>query len=108
MLVGSSIPNEKIIPVADGADLAIELPSFYVLVTAYGSLYDIYNKEGNEHLRGDIDGWNRKYGVKFLRELDELDKLYDKLFDRLMLALLALETFQDRLEYFKQTGQVLP
>jgi len=35
-------PNEKIIPVADAADFAIELPSFYVLVTAHGSLYDIY------------------------------------------------------------------
>ena len=106
MLVRS--PNEKIIPKADAADFAIELPSFYVLVTAYGSLYDIYNKKNNEHLRGDIDGWNRKYGAKFLKELDELDKLYDKLFDRLMWALMALETFQDRLEYFKQTGQVPP
>jgi len=108
MLVGSSIPNEKIIPKADNADFAIELPSFYVLVTAHGSLYDIYIKDTNEHLRGDIDGWNRKHGVQFLRELDELDKLYDKLFDRLMWALMALETFQDRLEYFKQTGQVPP
>jgi hypothetical protein len=42
LLVGSSIPNEKIIPVADAADFVIELPSFYVLVTAHGSLYDIY------------------------------------------------------------------
>jgi len=106
LLVGS--PNEKIIPVADAADFAIELPSFYILVTAHGYLYDIYNKNSNEHLRGGIDGWNRKYGAQFLRELDELDKLYDKLFDRLMWALMALETFQDRLEYFKQTGQVLP
>ena len=106
MLVRS--PNEKIIPKADNADFAIELPSFYVLVTAYGSLYDIYNKNGNEHLRGGIDEWNRKYGAQFLRELDELDKLFDKLFDRLSLALLALEQFKDRLEYFKQTGQVLP
>jgi hypothetical protein len=108
MLLLVRSPNEKIIPVADAADFAIELPSFYVLVTAYGSLYDIYNKNSNEHLREDIDGWNRKYGAQFLRELDELDKLYDKLFDRLMWALMALETFQDRLEYFKQTGQVLP
>ena len=106
MLVRS--PNEKIFPRADNADFAIELPSFYVLVTMHGSLYDIYNKESNEHLRGDIDGWNRKYGAKFLRELDELDKLFDKLFDRLNWALMALETFQDRLEYFKQTGQVPP
>ena len=108
MLVGSSIPNEKIIPVADAADFAIELPSFYVLVTAFGSLHDVYNKNSTEHLREDIDGWNRKYGAKFLKELDELDKLYDKLYDRLMWALMALDTFQDRLEYFKQTGQVLP
>ena len=108
MLVGSSIPNEKIIPVADAADLAIELPSFYVLVTAHGSLYDIYIKNGTEHLRGDIEEWNRKYGAQFLRELDELDKLFDKLFDRLTLALLALDQFKDRLEYFKQTGKILP
>jgi len=108
MLVGSSIPNEKVIPKADNADFAIELPSFYVLVTAYGSLYDIYNKNGNEHLREDIDGWNRKYGAQFLRELDELDKLFDKLFDRLILALMALDVFKERLEYFKQTGKVLP
>ena len=106
MLVRS--PNEKIIPKADNADFAIELPSFYILVTMHGSLYDIYNKGGNEHLRGDIDGWNRKYGAQFLRELDELDKLFDKLFDRLMLALMALDVFKERLEYFKQTGQVLP
>ncbi len=108
MLVGSSIPNEKIIPKADNADFAIELPSFYVLVTAYGSLYDIYIKDSNEHLRENIDGWNRKYAVQFLRELDELDKLFDKLFDRLNWALMALDTFKDRLEYFKQTGQVPP
>ena len=108
MLVGSSIPNEKIIPVADAADFAIELPSFYVLVTAHGSLYDIYNKNGSVHLRENIDEWNRKYGVQFLRELNELDKLYDKLYHRLTLAHLALEQFKDRLEYFKETGQVLP
>jgi hypothetical protein len=108
MLVGSSIPNEKIIPVADTADFAIELPSFYVLVTAHGYLYDIYNKNGTEHLREDIDEWNRKYGAKFLRELDELNKLYDKLYHRLALAQLALDQFKDRLEYFKETGQVLP
>ncbi|MFP3218934.1 MAG: hypothetical protein RXQ99_10145 [Acidianus sp.] len=108
MLVGSSIPNEKIIPVADAADFAIELPSFYVLVTAHGSLYDIYNKTGDEHLRGDIEEWNRKYGAQFLKELYELDKLFDKLFDRLSIALIALEQFKDRLEYFKQTGKVLP
>ena len=71
-------------------------------------MYDIYNKNGNEHLRGDIDGWNRKFGAQFLRELDEFDKLFDKLTDRLSLALLALESFKDRLEYFKQTGKILP
>jgi|GEM_PF-3842670 len=108
MLVGSSIPNEKIIPVADAADFAIELPSFYVLVTAHGSLYDIYNKNGSEHLREYVEEWNRKYGAQFLRELDELDKLFDKLYHRLTLAQLALEQFKDRLEYFKQTGKVLP
>ena len=109
MLVGSSIPNEKIIPVVEnGADFAIELPSFYVLVSAHGYLYDICNKNGTEHLRGDIDGWNRKYGAQFLRELYKLDKLFDKLDDRLSLAFLALESFKDRLEYFKQTGKVLP
>ena len=106
MLVRS--PNEKIIPVADAADVAIELPSFYVLVTAHGSLHDIYNKNGSEHLRGNVEEWNRKYGAQFLRELDELDKLFDKLFERLTLALLALDQFKDRLEYFKQTGKVLP
>jgi len=106
MLVGS--PNEKVVPKADAADFAIELPSFYVLVTAHGSLYDIYNKEGNEHLRGEIDVWNKQYGSKFLRELDDLDHLYDKLFDRLMLAFTALDTWKDRLEYFKETGQILP
>ncbi|MFP3190081.1 MAG: hypothetical protein RXR31_01915 [Thermoproteota archaeon] len=108
MLVGSSIPNEKIIPVADVADFAIELPSFYVLVTAHGSLYDIYNKNGTEHLRENVEEWNRKYGAQFLRELDELDKLFDKLYHRLTLAQLALEQFKDRLEYFKETGKVLP
>ena len=106
MLVRS--PNEKIIPVADAADVAIELPSFYVLVTAHGSLHDIYNKNGSEHLRGNIEEWNRKYGAQFLRELDELDKLFDKLFERLTLALLALDQFKNRLEYFKETGKVLP
>ena len=106
MLVRS--PNEKIIPVADAADVAIELPSFYVLVTAHGSLHDIYNKNGSEHLRGNVEEWNRKYGAQFLRELDELDKLFDKLFDRLTLAILALDQFKERLEYFKQTGKVLP
>jgi len=106
MLVGS--PNEKVVPKADAADFAIELPSFYVLVNRFGSLYDIYNKEGNEHLRGEIDVWNKQYGSKFLRELDDLDHLYDKLDERLSLAFLALDAWKIRLEYFKETGQILP
>jgi len=106
MIIGS--PNEKVVPKADGADFAIELPSFYVLVTAHGSLYDIYNKNGNDHLRANIDMWNNTHGSKFLRELNELDQLYDKLYDRLQLSLIALDTWKIRLEYFKETGKILP
>ncbi len=108
MIIGN-IGNEKIVPEALGYDFAIELPSFYVLVNNEGYLYDIIPKNDQRlNLRDNVDEFNRKFGAQFLKELNDLYKLYKANEDRLWHALALAEVYRARLEAYAQGKLKIP